>query len=57
MFSIFMRFQNATENVVHGFGNLVIWVWKNRNHVYFDRVLSHFLLYSKKKSEDEMLFD
>ena len=28
-FSIPMGFQNANENEFHGFGNLVIWLWKS----------------------------
>ena len=28
-FSIFMGFQNANENELHGFGNLVILPWKS----------------------------
>ena len=32
-FSIFMGFQNANENVFHGFGNLVIWLWKSIGNV------------------------
>ena len=28
-----MEFQNAKENVSHGFGNLVIWLWKSFRNV------------------------
>ena len=33
-----MGFQNANENEFHGFGNLVIWVWKS-----FGKVLEIWL--------------
>ena len=29
VFPIFIRFQNTYENLFHGFGNLVIWLWKS----------------------------
>ena len=32
-FSIAMVFQNANENELHGFRNLVIWLWKNFGNI------------------------
>ena len=34
VFIILWGFQNANENVLHGFGNLVIWRWKSFGNIF-----------------------
>jgi len=33
-FFIIIEFQNANENEIHGFGNLVVWLWKSFGSVF-----------------------
>ena len=33
VFSLFMVFENTNDTICHGFGNLVIWLWKSFRNI------------------------
>ena len=55
-FSIFMAFQNAKKNVFHGFGKLVIWLWKSFGNILKGLFTHHeYLLSTPECSTVELL--